>query len=171
MSTIFEINKNLQQLFFEIEENEGEMTPELLQKLEASEEDLKEKLEAYYYKIKEIKGKIQIIDEHINSMKQRQDKFKKLVERLEGIASNAVVLYGDKTKAGNSYIETDLFKVATRTSEKLVVLDENFIPDNYKETKIIEKVHIDKMQLKKDIKSGLEVAGAIIEKNINLSFK
>jgi hypothetical protein len=171
MSTIFEISKELDIIFSNIEENDGEITPELQQQLEINEQNLSKKLEAYYFKIKEYKSKIDTIKAHIQTMKQRQEKFNKIIERLESVAAGAVMKFGDTTKAGNSFIETDLYKASTRKSEKLVVLDENFIPDDYKTTKLIEKVTIDKMQLKKDIKSGLEVAGAIIEKNINLSFK
>ena len=73
MSTIFEISKELDIIFFNIEENDGEITPELQHQLEINEQNLNKKLEAYYFKIKEYKSKIDTIKAHIQTMKQRQD--------------------------------------------------------------------------------------------------
>ena len=60
MSNIFDIQQDLTSIFEELEENGGELTEELYEKLNISQEEFKSKVEAYINVIKSAKNDIEL---------------------------------------------------------------------------------------------------------------
>ena len=84
-----------------------------------------------------------------------------LVDRLNNSLLDAVKLYGD--------ITSGLTTFTTRKSESVVIEDEELIDKEYKTVKVTTSVS--KADIKKAIKSGIEVSGATIKENLNLRIK
>ena len=70
---IFEIEQDLLSIFDEIEENEGELTPELEEKLAITQENFKNKVESYINLIKIKDGEINTISEEINRLETKKE--------------------------------------------------------------------------------------------------
>ena len=66
-------------------------------------------------------------------------------------------------------MQTEINELSYRKSEAVVLTDEAVIPDEYKKEKLT--VSIDKTEIKKALKAGTEVPGAVIEVRQNLQIK
>lgn len=66
-------------------------------------------------------------------------------------------------------MKTELYELSYRKSEAVVLTDEEAIPAEYKKEKVT--VSVDKTELKKAIKAGTVVPGAMIETRQNLQVK
>ena len=72
-------------------------------------------------------------------------------------------------KMGKDKLETEKFRLSFRKSESVEIVDGSLISDEYKSIKMVEVV--DKMEIKKAIKEGKEVKGAILKTTNNLQIK
>lgn len=119
MSSIFEIQQDLIDVFEEIESNEGILTEELEDKLTITQDRFKEKIKSYADYIKHLEGQIQTIKVE----KQRLDDLKKskekTIERLKDTMAYAINMFGDVNKSGNHYVEYDTGKVTVRPTESV----------------------------------------------------
>ena len=145
-NTLYEISNDYLQLVNQLEELEGELTPEIEKALEI-------------IKTKDVVN--MAIDIEIKRLqalkKQNNTSISFLKDRLLG----AVELFGD--------IETGLVKIGKRKSESLLIIDAALIPTKYKVQVITEKV--EKMEIKKAIKNGKEIEGVELVINQNLTIK
>ena len=105
---------------------------------------------------------IQSIKAEEERLKARRQSIEKAVERLEGDIY-AVYQHGDAPTqyAGN-------FTVSTRKSTQ-VITDDDFADSRFITTKTIESV--DKVELKKALAAGEQIAGAHLQTNYNLQIK
>lgn len=121
MSNIFEIQESLLDIFNQVEENEGELTPELEKQLIIKEDELKYKVKSYTDAIKYIENDLSLINEEIarlNALKKSKDK---LIKKLKDIILYAVQQFGSQTKSGTKCIDWGTGKVSTRKSQVLEV--------------------------------------------------
>ena len=131
---IFKIQEELIDLFNQIEENYGEVTDEIAEKLAVTEDNLKSKIESYVNVIKLINSDISLIDEE----KKRLDQLKKtksnLVERLKSIIVTAIDNFGETNKSGVKFVDYGTGKVSIRRSNKIELDEEkiNLIAEKYK---------------------------------------
>jgi len=72
-------------------------------------------------------------------------------------------------KMGKDKLETEKFRLSFRKSESIEIVDESLIADEYKSVKMVELT--DKIRIKKAIKEGIEVKGAILKTTNNLQIK
>jgi len=72
-------------------------------------------------------------------------------------------------KMGKDKLETEKFRLSFRKSESVEIVDESLISDEYKSIKMVEVM--DKIGIKKAIKEGIEVKGAILKTTNNLQIK
>tara|TARA_R110000751_G_scaffold206469_2_gene310496 strand:- start:1205 stop:1693 length:489 start_codon:yes stop_codon:yes gene_type:complete len=160
-NTLYEISNDYLQLVNQLEELEGELTPEIEKALEINESNLKVKGKGYVEIIKTKDVVNMAIDIEIKRLqalkKQNNTSISFLKDRLLG----AVELFGD--------IETGLVKIGKRKSESLLIIDAALIPTKYKVQVITEKV--EKMEIKKAIKNGKEIEGVELVINQNLTIK
>lgn len=162
--SLYEIEKKYLVLAEQLNENGGELTPELEQELTISNKDLQTKGVNYAFIIKDFENSNQVIDNEIKRLKRIKEVNEKTIARLEYSISNAMKLFGiDK-------IETPILKISFRRSESVEVLDLNLLNKKYiKTSKPIESA--DKDLIKKDIKDGKNIQGAILKINQNLQIK
>lgn len=124
MSNIFQISQDILDIFQEIEENDGELTPELEEKLKCSQDDFKTKVENYTKVIKSAEGNIKTIDDEIKRLTALKKSKQNTIDRLEKIIVWAVETFGDTTKSGGKYLDFGTGKVNVRVSEKVEVDDD-----------------------------------------------
>lgn len=118
---IFQISKDLQDIFAELEENDGELTDELEQKLAVSQADFKAKVKNYGEVIKQAEADIKLADEEIARLKAVKESKNKAIDRLKSVIVWAITMYGDTTKSGGKYIDYGTGKISIRNTEKVEV--------------------------------------------------
>jgi len=159
--SLFAISQDLIQIWSELEENGGELTPEIEERLQLTQIELSVKAGNYVSFIKKLENEAEFLKETYQAKIQSEIKKREaLAERLRDALLQAVQRFGD--------IQTDrLFKVTTRKSEAVEIIDESLVPNEFKTFKPV----ISKTDIKKAIKSGIKVEGAELRENINLMIK
>ena len=128
MANLYEIEKELLDIYNELEENGGELTPELEEKLLLTQDNFKTKLNGYVNVINEITSKIDACkteEKRISTLRKSREKS---INRLKEIVQRCVINFGNVNKSGNYSIELDTCKLATRGSDSLE-FDEQRIED------------------------------------------
>ena len=167
---LYQIEQDLLELYSQVEENGGEITPEIEEKLNITQENFTNKLENYTRFVKVLEGDIALMDseiERINKLKQTRQN---LVNRLELSMLNALKLFGNKDPKKDIWrFDLITFKLSTRQSQSVEILDETVIDNRYKTIKTTES--ISKTLIKEAISDGQAVNGAVIKINHSLSIK
>lgn len=159
MKTLYEITNDYQSLMNEIENNEGEITPELNEMLVINENELQTKSIAYLSVIKSSEAFIVQLDEEIKRLTALKKRNTTLTDNLKDRLLNAVKLFGN--------FEVGFTKFGTRKSSSVSVdCDVNDLPKEFKVVKVTEQP--DKVAIKKAIESGQEINGCCIVENLNL---
>ena len=109
MSSLYNIEQDLLDIFNQIEELEGELTPELDDQLRLTQEEYKEKLEKYAHVVRQYEADIKVIKEEVERLNKRKKTFENRIERLKKVMLEAVVNFGP--------VETPKFKIGTRLSK------------------------------------------------------
>lgn len=124
MANIYNITTELEDIFLELEENGGELTPELEERLVITQESLKSKLDSY-------RKAYTVLNLEAESCKKEEQRLAVLrktkennAERLKDVMLDAVIAYGDLGKSGNKVINLVDSKLYTKNS-KCVEIDEN----------------------------------------------
>lgn len=124
MSNIFEIEKDLLELFDELEENGGELTPELADKLAITQDEFKRKVYGYTNVIKSFQNDMSCIKEEQARLKALYDRKERTVNNLKKIVIEAIDLFGDTKKSGVKYLDYGTGEVSVRKSETVEVNDD-----------------------------------------------
>lgn len=117
MSNIFDIQQDLYSIFEEIEENGGELTEELYEKLNISKEEFKSKVEAYINVIKSAKNDIELCKQENKRLRDRQKVKENLIDRLSKIIIAAVEQFGDTSKTGAKFLDYGTGRVSIKNTE------------------------------------------------------
>lgn len=124
MANIYNITAELEDIFLELEENGGELTPELEERLAITQDNLKSKLDGY-------RKAYTVLNLEAESCKKEEQRLAVLhktkennAERLKGVMLDAVIAYGDLGKSGNKVINLVDSKFYTKNS-KCVKINEN----------------------------------------------
>ena len=121
---IYQIEQELHSIFDELEENGGELTDELAERLDVSQENFRSKCESYANVIKLAKADIALIDQE----KKRLDDLKKsktnLIERLSNIVITAIEEFGDTSKSGSKFLDYGTGKLSIRNTQKVELDDD-----------------------------------------------
>lgn len=162
MTNIYEIQKEYLELMNQVIDNEGEFTPELLEKLQINEQELKQKAINYAYVIKKLEDDEESINNEIKRLGELKKANTKKIDKLKEIVTNSMIGFNlDK-------IESPTLKLSIRKSESVNIIDETKLSDNFFTTKITKTVS--KTALKDALKTG-EIAGAELVVNNNLQIK
>lgn len=183
MASLYNIEQKYFSIIAEIENNEGEITPELAEQLAVTEDDVKNKLRAYYYIMKQKEGEMAVIDDEIERLKNLKDSKANLIERLKKACGSALMLFGTPTKTGNYKLELDDLTLSN-VFHKPLKLDEDFNNEVYTLYTLKEKLtksqlteiakligdkvlstsipSADKVRIKEDLLAGAEIKGARI---------
>lgn len=122
MPNIFDLGTALQKVFEEIEENNGELTPELEEELNITSQNFKDKIEAYCQVLTMYKSDIDCCKNEKDRINSIQNVKKNTVERIKQRLLEAVEKFGELGKKGNKVIETPTRKLFTK---EIVGIEEN----------------------------------------------
>ena len=125
MSNIFDIQQNLTSIFEELEENDGELTEELYEKLNISQEEFKSKVEAYINVIKSAKNDIELCKQENKRLKDRQKVKENLIDRLSKIVILAVEQFGDTTKTGTKFLDYGTGRISIKNTQNVELNTDN----------------------------------------------
>jgi len=160
--SLYQVKTDYLDLISQIEQAEGELTPELESALTINKAELEVKSIAYTEVIKQRESLNTRIDEEIKRLQALKKQNDTLVTKLKNNLLNAVNLFGN--------YEAGFLKFSTRKSKAVIVdIDTNDLPKEFKTIKVTEAA--DKNAIKKAIENGNEVRGCYIIENTNLQIK
>lgn len=125
MANIYNLKNELLDIFAELEENGGELTPEIEAALKVNQETAKEKISDYTNVIKMLKADISEIDNETKRLKELKDRKKKTIEQITQIVVEALDYYGETSKSGTKFLDYGTGKVSTRTTTVFETDDDN----------------------------------------------
>lgn len=124
MASIFNIQQDLYSIFDSIEENEGEITPELEKALTIKREEFSIKIQGYVAFIKQLELDNKGIKEEIARLKDLQKSKEKTIDNLKKIMAIAIDAFGDTNKSGTKFLDYGTGKVSIRKSDSIEVDEE-----------------------------------------------
>ena len=119
MPNIFELGKHLQSIFEVIEENDGELTPELEEELDITSQNFKDKIEAYCQVLTIYNSDVECCKNEKSRVNSIQNVKKNTIERIKQKLLEAVEAFGEIGKSGNKVIETPTRKLYTKGSTSI----------------------------------------------------
>lgn len=165
--TIYDIMTEYASIVEELEENGGELTEELEQRLAINGDNAAEKVESYCKIIRNLEASVSAkLDEadRINASAKRDSV---TIDRMKNALKTFLVATDNRKFTAGSFV------VGLRKSSDVNITDKNSIPDEYVKTTVTTRIDtsIDNMAVKEAIKNGEEVPGAEIKENTNLTIK
>ena len=165
--SLFKITEELQGIIEHLLEHEGELTPEIESSLSQLDDALKKKSDGIVDWIKYQESLIDIAKQRRDEMISFIKKTESRIEKFSGYINNCLM------KMEVDKIEGDLSKIVKRKpSEIVIITDEKIIPFEY--IKVPELVvTIDKVEIKKALKSGIDISGAKLgnSEKISIAYK
>lgn len=161
--SIYNIGIDYLRLMDEIESNEGELTPEMEERLTINKAELETKAVGYGYVIRQFDDDLASIKNEIERLQRLAKSKEKAQDRLTETIKDAMLKY-DITK-----IQQNNLTLSFRKSEKLIIEKTENIPAAYKSYQTVEK--IDNAKLKADVKGGFVFDGISIQENQNLQIR
>lgn len=154
-----EINSELIRIFTELEENGGELTPEIEESLMMNDKDFESKAEAYISTIMDYSADVEKYKKEIERLTARRRTAENTVLSLKKMLHEAMVLRGeDKAKIGT-------FSMRINRTKSVSITDEALIPQEYH---VKQPDKIDKAGIKEALKNGLDVEGAELVENTSI---
>lgn len=126
-NSLFVINNTYLSLIREIEDNDGEVTDEQLAALEATQEDFKAKIEAYYHVIKANEGTIALAKEEAKRLTAIAKRKDASIDRMKNVMINALHNFVEPDKKGKIKYDGGLFTVALRDNSVYRFVDDYII--------------------------------------------
>jgi hypothetical protein len=160
---LYQIRQDHINLLTLIEENDGELTPELDQALSITKEEFESKALSYGFITKTFDDTTDVIDKEIKRLQELKQKAAKRSELFKQRLAEAMNEFGIEK------LDTPTLKLSFRKSESVEIVDEEKIPEDYLVTKQVTT--ISKTAIKEAIKEGQIVPGAELKQNRNLQIK
>ena len=113
---IFNISRELEDIFFQIEENGGEITPELEERLAITEDKLHDKLDSYRRVYSKFMSDAKTCKEEETRIAKLRKTKENQAERLKDTMLAAVKQFGALGKSGNRLINLPDAKLYTKSS-------------------------------------------------------
>lgn len=126
MSNIFEINQKYIDLINEIEENEGELTEELSDRLKITREELDDKLNAYGAVVKGKQATNTILKEEVTRLQGRMKANDNVALKLKNIVKDTLAIFNFIGKSGNLSYKTAKYTFFTKDTESVTLKEELF---------------------------------------------
>ena len=159
MKNLFNIDAELYEVYNEIENNGGEMTPELEATLEITEAERLTKGEGYVYVIKQLRSQSDMIKSEIKRLQELAKRYENSADKLADTLLQSVVAHGQ--------IKTALVTISSRKSKAVSITDESLLGAEFMRI----KTEPNKTLIKEAIESGQEVQGALIVENYSLNIR
>lgn len=161
MSNLFDLNESELEIL-EMLENEELSFEDVKDTLDSIREEQKRKYDFMQKMILSLKGDVNTLKERETSLNKRRKSYENKIKSLQSYMLDSMKYKGE-TK-----FKTEEFTYFIRKSETTQIEDENVIPDKYKTPQLPK---IDKTQIKKDLKSGIDVSGASLIENESLGVR
>ena len=126
---LYAIADKYRDLLDEIEELDGEITPEIDEQLTIVQEDLEDKLYAYYSIIQSSKGQDEIIKDQQSRLSAMLTRNENLRKKLSSKVVDACNEFGYTGKSGNKKIDLDTLSVYTANRSAVEIEDEDAFND------------------------------------------
>lgn len=193
MANIFDLSLEYISILDELEENGGELTDDIQDRLNINKDELDTKLENYRRLILSIQGEIGVLEEERERLAKKVITKEKIIDRLKENMATAINVYGEinpKAKTNNKFISTPFAKFTfvhtnpviidpsleiTPTNESLLpYLNASFlitakgkdillIKEKLKKGELLDNVKDTYSIMKKEIKSALEELEPLID--------
>lgn len=160
-NTLYTIKNEYLEIVNEIEELEGELTPELEYKIKINQSELDNKAIAYHSVILSKEAFNTTIDNEIKRLQALKKKNNQVIDKLKNSLVSAIELFGEFTIGTNTF--------GLRKSERVEVDDVNLLPKEFKTVKVTEQAN--KVEIKKALKLGQKIKNAYLVENFNLKIK
>lgn len=161
--TLYTISGDLLAVLNELEENGGELTPELEQALAITEGQFTEKAVDYGLAILNLEAMAEAAKAEKERLAGLQKFYENAKKRLSETLSGAMRAF-DRTK-----VETPTLRLFLRHTQSTEVDNADDIPARFKLTKV--ETVVDKTAIKKAIVAGEDVPGAHLNDNYSLQIK
>lgn len=184
MASIYNISQELNELILTIEDNGGEITPEIEEALIMKEEELKDKVKSYTQVISSMESDVKAIKEEKARLNDLQKTKERTIESLKKIMINVVNQFGDTTKSGSKFIDFGTGKISTRKTESVVLDDVKLeeiqrrfvsVLNYYKQHDILDENNTNIDKLVNDVLGGLSHEATLCSvedlKLVNANFK
>lgn len=160
-NTLYDIKKEYLELINQVEELDGELTPELEYKLKINQSELTNKAIAYHSVILSKEAFNTTVDNEIKRLQALKKQNNNVIDKLKNSLVSAIELYGDFTIGTNTF--------SLRKSERVEVEDVNKLPKEFKTVKVTEQAN--KVEIKKALKLGQEIKNVYLREIFNLKIK
>lgn len=138
-----------------LEENGGEITPEIEEQLSINRDQLQTKGVNYALVIRQLTGESDMIDTEIKRLQTMKKSKDNTIDRMKNTIKDAMILHGVEKLQG------DIISLSIRKSpDAVIVEDDAKIPDEYK---VDQPKKIDKKSISNALKQGIEVPGASLK--------
>lgn len=114
---IYQIEQDLLAIFDELENNGGELTPELEEKLAITQDEFKDKVESYTNAIKSLDADMTAIKVEQARLKALYDKKEKTANKLKEVIIAAINEFGETKKTGVKYLDYGTGEVSVRKTQ------------------------------------------------------
>jgi len=161
--SIYHIQNDHLQLMRVIEENEGEITPEIDEKLSLTKDEFEQKAISYGYLMKHLNDESVNIKNEVDRLNKILSAKVKLETELKNRITDAMINFGINKISQNN------LTLSFRKSEVLVIAPDTEIPYEYIKTKTVETT--DNALMKSDVKAGKVIPGVTILEKQNLQIK
>ena len=156
--SLYQISESLSKLE-EMAENDDMLAPYL----ESVSLQFENKVDQIVKYRQNLTADCEMIDVEVQRLLAMKKSREKLAERLKDYVSQAMLAHNMEK------LDTGLFRISFRSSESISVVDENLIPEEYILIKTVKQV--DKLSLKKAIKSGQTIPGVELKEAKNIQIK
>jgi hypothetical protein len=129
-SNIFNIQSDYLKIVDELEQNGGELTPELEKALLINQEERDAKMIAYVHVIKQYQADNSLIKDEIVRLREKMESNDKVVTRLKKVLMEAMERFGLHGKSGNLSHKIDSYTLFTRGTESVEIVKEELDRDD-----------------------------------------
>lgn len=159
---LYELTQEQLDINFMLEENGGELTPELEAAMQMNKENYQQKSEGYCKAIAMYKSQEEALDAEIKRLQAKKKVCKNAQERMkESLLASMRLLDLQKIEAGT-------FTISTRKSTAVEIIDETKLGEYRREVVTYE---INKNDIKKALNEGIEIEGAQLVENQNIQIR
>ena len=160
-TSLYQLTAEHRLIYDMLEENGGEITPEIEEALQLNEESFMEKADGYCEIIAKYHGMAQLATERIRQLQT----FKKVAENAEKRLKERLQLA--MNEYGLTKVELGLHKLSLRSSQAVEIIDESKIPNEY----IKVKTEVDKSAIREALLHGEVIEGAELKQNQSLTIR
>lgn len=165
---IWAIKQNLLSIFEEIEDNGGELTPDLEKELTITQEVFANKVKDYTCVIKSLTSDLDDIKLEQKRLKELYENKEKTIAKLKEIIIDAIEQFGDTNKSGVKYVDYGTGKVSVRKSTAVEVDDDCVKSIGVAITELFDNIRFDNMldvYDKVDIDDVIQIISEDVEKS------